>query len=97
MQQNFYIMVHLKVKDELQTIGRFHIGNQQPKAYALFRKLKGNSDADGTEVLFMELTETLSELPVNIKMIACTLDELSANCRTITKEIFKWNNMDPLH
>ncbi|QEC42313.1 hypothetical protein [Pseudobacter ginsenosidimutans] len=97
MEQNFYIMIHLKVKGELQTIGKFYIGNKQPKAYALFKKLKGNSAADGTEVLFMELTETRSELPVNIKMISCTLDELSGNCRTITKEIFKWNNMDLLH
>ncbi|WP_127131254.1 hypothetical protein [Pseudoflavitalea rhizosphaerae] len=97
MEKNFYIMIHLKVKGELQIIGRFSIGNNQSKAYTLFKKLKGNSAADGTEVLFMELTETLSGLPVNINMIACTLDELSANCRTITKEIFKWNNMDLLH
>jgi hypothetical protein len=97
MEKNFYILIHLKVKGELQTIGKFYIGHNREAAYGLFKKMKGNSAANGTEVLFMELTETLSELPTNIKMLSCTLNELSENCRVITKEIFKWNNMDPLN
>lgn len=97
MEMNFYLTIHLKVKGELQTIGKFYIGNKREAAYELFNKMKGNRATSGTEVLFMELTETQSELPTNIKMLSCTLNELSENCRIITKEIFKWNNMDPLN
>jgi len=37
--------------------------------------------------------ETVDELPVCIKSICCTLDELAWNCKTIAKETFKAYNL----
>jgi hypothetical protein len=41
----------------------------------------------------MELMETVNDLPLNIKMISCSLDELTENCRLITKETFNIINL----
>ncbi|MBO9632216.1 MAG: hypothetical protein J7578_03805 [Chitinophagaceae bacterium] len=85
----------MKIKGELQNLGKFDLGKDKEGAYALFRKLKGSTDADSSNVLFMELTETVRDLPINIKIISCTLDELASNCRTIAKELFRRNNLEP--
>lgn len=95
MEKTYYIMFHLKVKGELQAFGKFYIGQHRGLAHGLFNQMKGKADTDGSEVLFVELMETHEKLPLNIQMLACTLDELSDNCRLIAKETFKWNNIDP--
>ncbi|MGN6420414.1 MAG: hypothetical protein ACTHMC_23095 [Pseudobacter sp.] len=95
MKKTYYIMFHIKVKGELQTFGKFYIGQHRALAHGLFKKMRGKADTDGSEVLFVELMETHEKLPLNIQMLACTLDELAENCRVIAKETFKWNNIDP--
>jgi hypothetical protein len=95
MKNTYYIIFHLKVKGELQSFGKFYIGHHRGLAHGLFSQMKGKADTDGSEVLFVELMETREKLPLNIQMLACSLDELSENCRLIAKETFKWNNMDP--
>ena len=42
----------------------------------------------------MELREINRNLPFDIKMIHCTLDQLSDNCRLITKSQFKTLNLN---
>jgi len=54
--------------------------------------LKGNPDVDQT-MLTMELEETVNGLPVNIQMLACTLEELAHNTKIIVKETFKLLNL----
>ena len=44
-------------------------------------------------MLTIELVETVNELPVNLHILACTLEELTYNCRIITKEAFKLHNL----
>lgn len=95
MKKTYYILFHVKVNGELQAFGKFYIGQNRGLAHGLFSLMKGKSDTDGSEVLFVELMETQDKLPLNIQMLACTLDELSENCRLIAKETFKWNNIDP--
>ncbi len=73
----------------MEAYGRFDIGNDRQAAYDLFAMLKGNDDVHESNMLYLELTETVDNLPVNIKMKTCTLRELGENCTLITKEIFK--------
>lgn len=93
METTFYILLHVRTPRGLETFGKFYIGNDRTAAYTLFNSLKGNPSMGEKAVLFAELMETRHELPVNIKMLACTLDELSENCRTITKEVFRLHNL----
>ena len=91
METSFYILISMKTGDAIEIFGRFDIGNRRQFAHRVFKTLRGSSDLDEKNVLFFELMETKGQLPQNIKIISCTLDELAENCRIITKEIFKLN------
>ena len=93
METTFYIILNMKTPGGLESYGRFNIGNDRQKAHDIFRKLKGNPEIDEKNILTMELMETVNNLPVNIHMLGCSLNELSENCRTITKEIFNAVNL----
>jgi hypothetical protein len=56
--------------------------------------MKGNKKVDDKTILQMEFVETRNDLPVNIQVISCSLDKLAENCKTITKEIFKFSNLE---
>jgi hypothetical protein len=40
--------------------------------------------------------ETIDELPVLVKTISCTLEELAYNTKLITREIFRLKNIKDL-
>jgi hypothetical protein len=40
--------------------------------------------------------ETVNELPVKIKTICCTLDELGHNCKLIARETFRLKNLEEM-
>ena len=93
LETQFYIVINLKTSEGAQSFARFFIGNNRHNAHHIFRQLKG-IDADETNVLYLEFWETVAGLPVNIDMITCTLDQLSENCRIITKEVFLLFNLE---
>ena len=78
----------------MDTYGKFFIGNNRARAYALFNKLEGTNDASKDDLLFIDFMETANGLPLNLKMKSCTLNQLAENCKLITKELFKLNNLD---
>ena len=94
MKTIFYINCHINTPAGPELYGRFEIGNDREKAYDLFSKLKGNKEVNEQNILGLELMETVNELPVNINMLGCTLNELTENCRIITKEVFRMHNLD---
>lgn len=93
MQTHFCIKLNLKTSNGYETFGKFFLGEERKHAYAIFSKLKGSDKVDEGDVLSLELCELRNELPVNIQIISCTLEELAENCRTITREIFKLHNL----
>ncbi|PUZ26747.1 hypothetical protein GA0116948_102288 [Chitinophaga costaii] len=94
MKSTFYITLNMKTADNFETYGRFCIGNDQKAADNIFATLKGSEVIGEKDILHLELMEIKEGLPVNIRMINCTLEELSENCRIITKEIFKLLNLE---
>jgi hypothetical protein len=93
MVQTYYIIFTLRTPGGFEPYGRFFIGNNRQKAQQLFEKMRGNSKATSAHVLHVELVETANDLPVNLRMLDCTLEDIEYNCRTITKELFKWYNL----
>jgi hypothetical protein len=89
MNTTFYILLSLKTTEGLENYGRFFIGNDRQAAYDLFGKLKGNDEVSESNMLYLELMETVNNLPVNMKLKSCSLRELGENCAIITKEVFK--------
>lgn len=97
MNTQFYILLNIKTGTELESYGKFFIGNKKATAYSIFNQLKGSREVNEKNMLYMELMETVNGLPVNLKLINCTLDELVFNCRLITKEIFKLFNLTDIN
>ena len=94
MKTTFYIVINIKTIDGFQSFGRFFIGNNREAAYALFSQLKGNAEFSEQDILHLDLMETRDNLPISINVMSCTLDQLSANCKIITKEVFKLLNLE---
>jgi hypothetical protein len=96
METTFYILLSMKTPGGPESFGRFFIGNNEAAARAVFRRLKGSAEVDESNVLYFDFMKTRDGLPVNLELITCTLGELGENCKIITKEIFKMNNLEGL-
>jgi len=94
MKRNiFYALVSIKTPDGFESFGKFNLGNSRKAAANIFQQMKGTPQVDRKTMLTIELVETVNELPVNLHILACTLEELAYNCRIITKEAFKLHNL----
>lgn len=62
----------------------------------MFGQLKGSEKIGAKGLLHIDLMETVDDLPVKIKTICCTLDELGYNCKLIAREIFRLKNLEEL-
>lgn len=88
MFQEYRITIHLKTLHGFETFGEFFLGTSGTEAQDLFRKLKGTPIQDQEGILIMELTSLVRGLPVEVKMLSCSLEELGENCKMITKYLF---------
>lgn len=93
MKTNFYILLSLKTPSGFENYGQYFIGDDSEAAYALFEQFKGDRMITDKALLHLDLMETVGELPVKIKTICCTLEELGCNCKLIAKEIFRQMNL----
>ncbi|TWV91719.1 hypothetical protein [Chitinophaga pinensis] len=89
METTFHILLHLKTSDGHENIGRFFLGGDRTMADKLFSQLKGNPDVTDQCGLCIEFIEMRDNLPYNMEILSCTLDQLAENCKIITKAIFK--------
>lgn len=89
METSFYILLYIKTSQGFESFARFYIGNKETLARHLFDKLKGSRETVDDYILQMDLMETKNNLPLNLKVIGCTLEEMAENCKVITKEVFK--------
>lgn len=93
METIFYIKFTIRAADGFEHFGQFFIGNDGDFAYNLFRQLKGKDEVSENNILQLDFMEARNSLPLNIRMIRCTLNEMAENCRIITKEMFKFYNL----
>ena len=94
MKENtFYAVLSIRTADGFENFGKFNLGNNKEAASNVFRQLRGSAAVDEEAMLTIDLVETINDLPVNVHILACTLEELAYNCTIITKEIFKIFNL----
>ena len=89
METTFHILLHLKTSDGHENFGRFFLGGDREMADKLYSQLKGNHDVTDQCGLCLEFIEMRDNLPYNMEMLSCTLDQLAENTRIIAKAIFK--------
>ena len=94
MDTQFHIVLTLKTSRGLESFAKFFIGNNRDRAYAIFRSLKGTDKVSEQSILYIDFMETKGGLPLNLKMITCTLNQLAENCKLITKELFKLKSLE---
>ena len=90
METIFYIVLNIRTINGFESFARFYVGNNKEFAYRLFNKLKGTAADENESILQLDLMETKENLPLNLQMIGCTLEELAENCKIIAKETFKF-------
>lgn len=90
----FYVILSIRTANGFENFGRFNLGHSRKAAAQVFSQLKGNPDVNDKMVLTIELMETVNELPLNLNILGCTLDELAYNCKIIAKETFKLHNLN---
>jgi hypothetical protein len=93
MKRQFYFLLTMKTPDGFETYGQYVFSDDQEAAHALFETLKGSEEITDAALLHIDLMETVEELPVKIKSKCCTLDELGANSKLITREAFRLKNL----
>ncbi len=93
MDTTFYIEFNIKTNNGFEPYGRFFVGYGRDFAYELFSSLKGIGEVTDKTVLNATLLEMVDNLPVNIKIIGCSLEEIQENCKIITREVFKLFNL----
>jgi hypothetical protein len=93
MAMEYRITLHARTASGFDTFGEFFIGNDRQAAKELFNTLKGSPENMEDGLLLIELREINRNLPLDIQMIHCTLDQLADNCRLITKDLFKLRNL----
>ena len=94
MKHTFHIMLNMKTPNGFESIGKFCIGSNREVSNALYAMLQGKDSLQESDILHMDLVETIDSLPVNIQVISCTLEEFAANCKVIIKELFKLVNLE---
>ncbi|TMI65931.1 MAG: hypothetical protein E6H07_08505 [Bacteroidetes bacterium] len=94
MKENiFYVVLNIRTAEGFENFGKFNLGNDREAAVNVFRQFKGSAIMDDNSMLTIDFMETINELPVNVQIMACTLDELADNCKIIAKETFKIFNL----
>ena len=94
MKENtFYLLLSIKTGDGFESFGKFNLGNKRKAAMEVFRQLKGTSKVDEKTILTIDFVETVKDLPVNLQILGCTLEDIANNCKIIAKETFKLFNL----
>jgi hypothetical protein len=94
MTSEYRIALHTKTRAGFENYAEFYIGGDESQANELFRRLKGSPDNIDDGVLLIELRAICRGLPVDMRMLQCTLDEMTENCRIITKHVFNSFNRE---
>ncbi len=89
METNFQISLHIKTPSGFETYGGFDLGSDREQAMAIFKQLKGTDDLSEHSILYMDFTEVQNGIPLPVRILHCTLDDIAYNVRIITKDLFK--------
>jgi hypothetical protein len=94
METAFYISLNIKTPSGFETYGTFNLGNDREKAKAIFSQLRGNEDVSEKTILHIDFTEMQDGIPLPVKILHCTLDDIAANTKIITRDVFKNLNLE---
>jgi hypothetical protein len=89
METFFQISLYIKTPSGFETYGKFDLGSDKDQAAAIVAQLKGTDDISEHSVLYMDFTEVRNGIPLPVRIMHCTLDDVVYNVRIITRDVFK--------
>jgi hypothetical protein len=89
METVFYIKFTIRTPDGFEPYAKAFIANDRVVAMDIFSKLKGDNLVNESNILQLDFVESHNELPLNISLLRCTLQEMAENFKIITREVFK--------
>ncbi|HEX3934389.1 MAG TPA: hypothetical protein VHW43_06895 [Puia sp.] len=96
MNTIFYLELNVKTTTGFERYGCFDLGEDRGLALTLFSRLEGQPPEGDAGVLHLDLVEKYRGLPVNIRVVSCTMDQLCRNVKIITRETFRRLNLGDL-
>lgn len=93
-ETTFYIVLCMRTVKGFETFSKFFVGNDRDFALSIFSKLRGDRNVNEKNILHVKLMETKYKLPISIKTLSCSLEELGENSKIIVREIFKHTNLE---
>ncbi|WP_428327843.1 hypothetical protein [Mucilaginibacter sp.] len=89
METNYQISLHIKTPAGFETYGNFDLGKDREQAMAIVEQFKGTDDLSEQSILYMDFTEVQNGIPLPVRILHCTLDDIAHNVRIITRDLFK--------
>ncbi|MNK28859.1 hypothetical protein D3C87_472440 [compost metagenome] len=84
----------MKTLKGIETYGCFHLGNDEAFARRLYASLLADHEVSVDSVITIDLVKREGGVPFPQGLRHCSYEQLSANVRLITKEVFKYLNLD---
>ena len=89
METKFQISLHIKTPAGIETYGNFDIGSDREQAMAIVEQFKGTDELSEHSILYMDFSEVKNGIPLPVRIMHCTLDDIAYNVRIITRDLFK--------
>lgn len=92
MKTKFYILLSQKSCTGYAAYGEYWLGSDRDEAMRIFSLLKGSQEISNEALLHLDFIETADEIPLKIRILCCTIEEYTCNCKILAKETFKRMN-----
>jgi len=93
MESGFEISLNMKTLRGVETYGCFALGNDEQFAAALYSSLLGEEEVLPDSIITIDLVKRENGLLFPLGLRHCSYDQLAENVKIITKEIFKYLNL----
>lgn len=94
MKTYYTISVNMRTPCGFESHANFHVGSGKQRAYEIFGLMKGSENLTEGTVLTMDISSITDGIPLPLKMLGCTIEEVNYNTKIIMREIFKTINLD---
>jgi hypothetical protein len=94
MEATYEISLNMKTLKGIETYGCFHLGHDEAFARRLYASLFADEEVSVDSVITIDLVKRDGGVPFPQGLRHCSYEQLSSNIRLITKEVFKYLNLE---
>lgn len=84
----------MKTSKGIATYGCFNLGNDEQFARTLYASLRGNEQVSVDSVITIDLIKWEQGIPFPLDLRHCSYEQLAVNVQVITKDLFKYLNLE---